>query len=125
MIDTEQPSALSQLDMVKDVMTVKRVFGEPYEKDGAVVIPVASVRGGGGGGAGEGTGPSDQGKGAGTGLGFGVVSRPVGVYVLRNGAVEWHPAFDVTRIALAGQLVALAAILAARSVLLHRRRRRG
>ena len=37
----------------RDVLTVKRVFGEPYEKDGVTVIPVARVGGGAGGGGGE------------------------------------------------------------------------
>ena len=32
-----------------DAISVRRVFGEPYEKDGLTVIPVASVAGGGGG----------------------------------------------------------------------------
>lgn len=38
-------SALSRLDAVKDVLTVKRVFGDAYEVDGVTVIPVAAVRG--------------------------------------------------------------------------------
>ena len=33
----------------QDTFTVRRVFGEPVEKDGVVVIPVAMVSGGGGG----------------------------------------------------------------------------
>ena len=28
---------------VRDAFTVKRVFGDPYEKDGMTVIPVAKV----------------------------------------------------------------------------------
>ena len=35
---------------VRDAMSVKRVFGEPYEQDGVTIIPVAWVAGGGGGG---------------------------------------------------------------------------
>ena len=45
--------ALSKLDAVRDVLTVKRVFGEAYEAHGLTVIPVAAVRGAGGGGGGE------------------------------------------------------------------------
>src|SRR6185312_9380830 len=41
------------LTHARDTMTVKQVFGEPYEKDGVTVIPVAAVGGGGGGGSGE------------------------------------------------------------------------
>jgi len=33
----------------RDVITVKRVFGEPYEKDGITIIPAATMQGGGGG----------------------------------------------------------------------------
>jgi uncharacterized spore protein YtfJ len=42
------------LGQVGDAVTVKRVFGEPYERDGVTVIPAAVVLGGGGGGGGEG-----------------------------------------------------------------------
>jgi len=45
--------ALSKLDAVRDVLTLKRVFGEAYEVNGVTVIPVAAIRGGGGGGGGE------------------------------------------------------------------------
>ena len=38
--------ALSKLDAVRDVLTVKRVFGEPYEVNGVTVTPVAAIRGG-------------------------------------------------------------------------------
>ena len=37
----------------RDVVSVKRVYGEPYEKNGLTVIPAATVRGGGGGGMGD------------------------------------------------------------------------
>src|SRR5918994_847595 len=38
----------------RDAMTVKRVFGDPFEKNGVTVIPAANVRGGAGGGGGGG-----------------------------------------------------------------------
>lgn len=53
----------------RDAMTVKQVFVDPYEKDGATLVPVARVRGGAGGGGGE--GPPGEGKGAGGGGGEG------------------------------------------------------
>jgi uncharacterized spore protein YtfJ len=37
----------------RDALTVKRVFGEPYEKDGVTIIPAARVQGGAGTGSGE------------------------------------------------------------------------
>ena len=35
----------------RDALSVRRVFGEPVERDGVTVIPAATVIGGGGGGA--------------------------------------------------------------------------
>ena len=45
------------MQQTRDSLTVTRLFGEPYERNGVTVIPVAIVRGGGGGGRGEGAGP--------------------------------------------------------------------
>ena len=115
--------ALSKLDAVRDVLTVKRVFGDAYEVEGVAVIPVASVRGGGGGGGGEGDAPAGQGTGSGAGLGFGVQVRPVGAFVVKDGTVAWSPSIDAMRIVMGGQLVALAGILVLGWVLTHHRRR--
>src|SRR5690349_23504865 len=104
-------AALSKLEAVRDVLTVKRVFGEAYEAHGATVIPVAAVRGGGGGGGGE-----DLQQQTGAGAGLGVTARPVGVFVVDEQGVRWKPAIDVTRIALGGQLIALAALFLIRRV---------
>ncbi len=97
------------------------VFGEPITRDGVTVIPVARVNTKGGGGGG--TGPAQNGQTQrGRGGGFGMAARPVGVFVVRNGAVAWRPSVDVNRIIVGGQLVAGLAILALRSVLRSRRR---
>jgi uncharacterized spore protein YtfJ len=103
---------------VRDLITVKRVYGEPYEKNGLTVIPAASVRGGGGGGEGRGEGSDPHGSGSGSGGGFGMVARPSGAWVIRGDDVTWRPAVDVNRIVLGGQLVGLVAILVAGRVLL-------
>jgi uncharacterized spore protein YtfJ len=95
---------------VQDTASVKQVFGQPYEKDGVAVIPVAKVGGGGGGGGGEG----DEGKGWGGGGGFG--GQPVGAFVIRNGKVHWRPAVDVTAIVLRAQAVVIAALLTLRAI---------
>ena len=68
----------------RDTLTVKRVFGEPYEKDGVTIIPAARIQGGAGGGSGE--DPQRQGKGSGSG--FGMTARPVGAFIIRNGEPE-------------------------------------
>ena len=114
-------TVLERLNAVKDTMTVSRVFGDAYEHDGVTVIPVASVRGGGGGGGGEGEGtsadePGPTGSGSGGGVGFGVVARPVGVYVVKDGEVSWQPSIDVMRLVLGGQIVAVVALLTIRKL---------
>jgi uncharacterized spore protein YtfJ len=86
--------SLSQLlDTARDSMTVRRVFGDPYERDGATVIPAARVRGAGGGGGGK-----DERGQEGDGGGFVLTARPVGAYVVKDGAVTWQPAVDVERV---------------------------
>ncbi len=106
----------------QDVLTVKRVYGEPFEKDGVTIIPVAAVRGGGGGGVG-----GEPGSGQGVGGGFGASARPVGAFVIKRGEATWQPAVDVSRIVLGAQVVAVVAVLALRTVLKARSkaRRRG
>ena len=84
---------------VRDAMTVGRVFGEPYERDGVTVIPAAQVRGGGGGGGGR-----DEHAAEGEGGGFGLTARPAGAYVVKDGEVSWQPAVDVNRIVTVGVL---------------------
>lgn len=96
----------------RDALTVKRVFGEPYEKDGVTVIPAARVRGGAGGGGGEGP----QGEGKGSGSGFGLDARPVGAFVIHGDQMTWRPAVDVNRIILGGQIVAIVALLTIRAI---------
>jgi uncharacterized spore protein YtfJ len=88
----------------RDAITVKRVYGDPFERDGVTVIPAAAVAGGGGGGSGE-----DEKGGTGGGTGFGLSARPVGAYVIDNGTVRWEPAIDVARI-VAMTMVAATAI---------------
>jgi len=97
----------------RDTLTVKRVFGEPYEKDGVTIIPAARLQGGAGGGSGE--DPQAQGKGSGSG--FGMTARPVGAFVIRDGDLHWRPAVDVNRIVLGGQVVAVVALLTVRTIL--------
>ncbi len=98
------------LTRVGDRLGVRRVFGEPIERDGVTVVPVAVAIGGGGGG----TAPDDQG----TGGGFGGVVRGIGVYSISNGQVRFIPAVDTTALVAMGVLLA-GLVLRARS----RRRR--
>jgi uncharacterized spore protein YtfJ len=104
-------------DKMTTHLSVTRSFGVAYEKDGALIIPVALVAGGGGGG-----GTDDPTSAApprsvdddddvslrdsrprplgGSGGGFGGVVMPVGVYVVKDDRVRWVPAVNVTLIAL-------------------------
>jgi uncharacterized spore protein YtfJ len=95
-----------------DTMTVRRVFAEPYEKDGVTIIAGAVVSGGGGGGSGH----DSEGQ-EGEGGGFGLTARPAGAFVIRGGRARWRPAVDVNRLAAIAGLVAVV-------YLVTRRRRR-
>lgn len=100
------------IQQATEAMTARRVFGDPYERNGLTVIPAARVQGGGGGGGGE--GPDGQGRGSGSG--FGLNARPTGAFVIRGDEVVWRPAVDVNRVILGAQLVAIAALLLARTI---------
>jgi uncharacterized spore protein YtfJ len=96
----------------QDAISVKRVYGDPIERDGLIVIPAAKVTGGGGGG---GDGENNAGGG------FGIRARPVGAYVIRDGKVSWEPALDLNRIILGGQIVAIFMFLALRAIFKRRK----
>ena len=96
----------------RDAVSVKRVYGDPYEKNGLTVIPAATVRGGGGAGKGE----KEDGE-SGTGGGFGLTARPTGAWIIENDHVNWKPAIDVNRVVLGGQVIALIATLVTGRVL--------
>ncbi len=100
---------------LRDAMTVSRVYGEPYERDGVTVIPAATVRGGGGGGSGKKDQTSEEGQGG----GFGLVARPAGAYVITGQKVSREPAVDVNRIVTVAGLGSVTV-----AWLLTRRRRR-
>ena len=104
--------ATDVMTQARETLTVKRVFGEPYEKNGVAVIPAAKVQGGGGGGEGE--GPDGQGKGSGTG--FGVNARPIGAFLVRGDEMTWRPAIDVNKVVLGGQVVVIVALLTIRAI---------
>ncbi len=96
-----------------DALTVKRVYGDAIERDGATFVPVANVRGGAGGGGDE------AGNGGG---GFGLMVDPAGMFVVRDGDATWKPAIDLNRVILGGQIVAVVALLVLRSILKSRAR---
>ncbi len=118
----------------EDTFTVRRVFGEAYEREGVTVIPVARVAGmigtGSGGGMGKGTGmglgkkgerwqpvedepasaagtrnADGEAEGHGGGGGYGAYVKPIGVYVVSGAKVRWEPVLDMNRVILGGQIL--------------------
>ena len=90
------------------------VFGEPVQREGLTVIPVAKARFGFGGGAGSGAREGEEGSGGGGGGGAYVT--PVGFVEVRDGAAAFK------RITTPSDWVALAAaasvaVLAAKRLL--------
>lgn len=100
-------NALETINQARDALTVRRVYGEPYQEDGVTIIPAANVMGGGGGGG------DTEGNGGG---GFGLSARPAGAWVISGGDATWRPAIDLNRTILVGQLVAIVALLSLRSI---------
>lgn len=110
------------MGQARDALTVKRVFGDPIERDGVTVIPVARVMGG--SGAGSGTGPAgdsnaegESAAGSGTGAGFGMMGGPAGVYVVKGDQVTWQPAVNPERMVLTSGFVAFLLLIALRGIL--------
>jgi uncharacterized spore protein YtfJ len=78
------------------------VFGDPVERDGITVIPVAKARWGFGGGIGH---SKDE---DGAGGGGGMLVTPVGFIEMRNGTAEFRPIRTVSlNWIFAGALAAL------------------
>ncbi|GAA3811171.1 spore germination protein GerW family protein [Cellulomonas soli] len=130
MPDTQRFDPTAIVRAASDTLTVRRVFGEAYERDGVLVIPVAKVIGGTGSGGGTGAhrpesdtepgsaGPASEGEGGGGG--FAVRVRPVGVYVIDEHGTHWRPALDLNRVILGGQAVGALAITVLGTVLAAR-----
>ena len=82
--------------------SAKAVFGEPVEKDGVTIVPVARVRYGGGGGGGRGPGRKKKGDAGdadqvGFGHGGGVQAAPVGYIELSGGRASYQRIADPAR----------------------------
>ena len=71
------------------------VFGPLIEREAVTLLPVVRVRRWG-------------------------APRAVGAWVVRDGKAEWQPAFDLTRVIVTGNAVALVALLVLRPVISRR-----
>lgn len=80
------------------VANAQAVFGEPVERDGITVIPVAKVAWGVGGGAGKGGETKNESYegGEGGGGGGGVSAKPLGYIEIRDGTAEFVRLRDVS-----------------------------
>jgi uncharacterized spore protein YtfJ len=96
-------------ETVGDKANVSTIFGEPVERDGISVIPVARAKlafGGGGGGGGRG---NDEGSGGGGG--GGLIVSPVGYIEVRSDSAAFKrisSPVDLVALVAAGSLAALA-----------------
>jgi uncharacterized spore protein YtfJ len=78
------------------------VFGDPVERDGVTIVPVARVRFGGGGGSGRGPGRRKRGEQSapdqeGYGHGGGAQATPLGYIELRDGQARYKRIADPVR----------------------------
>jgi uncharacterized spore protein YtfJ len=94
---------------VGDRVQVSTAFGEPVEREGITVIPVAKARFGFGGGGGAG---AREGEGSGAGGGGGASVSPVGYIEVRDGTAQFKritSPVDLLVLVAAASLAALAA----------------
>jgi len=120
--DERVTQLLSEIEGVRDSISVRRVFGDPQTVDGVTIVPVARVAGGAGAGGGRGGTDADDRTGDGFGTGFGLGVRPVGVYEVRDGQLRWRPTVDVDRIVQRVQALAAVGLVCATVLRLRRRR---
>jgi len=111
--------------------SARAVFGEPVEKDGVTIVPVARVRYGGGGGGGRGPGRKKKGDAGdadqvGFGHGGGLQAAPVGYIELSGGRAAYKRIADPARpMAIALLFPLVGAIAVAIVALSSRLRSRG
>lgn len=98
-------------DSIQVHANAKQVYGEPVERDGTTIIPVARVQWGFGGG-GIGRGAAERGGGGG-----GAQAIPTGFIELKNGVAEFRPIPDPSaplKLAAIGAAAFLAALILAK-----------
>ena len=94
---------------VGQTATVSTVFGDPVEREGVTVVPVAKARFGFGGGGGGGVRDGDEGSGGGGGAG--AVVSPMGYIELRGGTARFRrisSPFDLVGLVVAASFAAFA-----------------
>lgn len=92
-------------DRVGARIVARTIFGEPVERDGITVVPVASARFGLGGGSGSDPSKAQEGSGAGA---AGTLT-PAGYIELKDGASRFVPVVQPARMML-GMLAGIAVV---------------
>jgi uncharacterized spore protein YtfJ len=113
--------------IVGNSVRVTTIFGEPVEKEGVTVIPVARARWGFGGGRGSGGNNGENQKGSDTGGGAGVKVSPVGYVEVRDGRARFRPIYDpamVTQIIVASGIVTALVLQGVRRLIIKSRAKR-
>ena len=88
------------------------IYGEPVEREGVTVIPVAKAAYGFGGGAGTGT----EKQGEGYGGGGGMILTPVGYIEIKDGATRFRSIRDPQTVVKIVAIGSLALLLTTRSI---------
>lgn len=83
---------------------VKRVYGEPIERNGRTIIPIADT--GALFGFGSGSGGNAEGSGDGGGGGGKVAGKPIGFLEIDEKGTRFRPVFDANRLGAMGILAA-------------------
>jgi uncharacterized spore protein YtfJ len=89
-------------EQIEKSANVQAIFGEPVERGGVAIIPVARIKLCGGGGGGQGKSRHTPEEGTGGGLGFHLTASPVGYIKIANGTATFEKTPDITRLILGG-----------------------
>lgn len=116
-----------QIERLLDSATWRTVFGEPYKEGAVTIIPLARIKYGFGAGFGSGETNSDEAKpggtGEGAGYGGGILADPAGVIRIADDHVVVEPYVNVSRLGLAGILLAAWAVFWGTYTIRHLRKR--
>jgi uncharacterized spore protein YtfJ len=110
--DNTTERMMERLSKVPELVGAEKCFGQPVERDGHTLIPVARVGFGFGMGFGRGTGSDgkgatgETGEGEGGGGGGGGMSAPVAVVDITSDEVKVKPVTDTTLIAMRNLMLA-------------------
>lgn len=103
-----------QIEKLLDSASWRTVFGEPYKEGEVTIIPLAHVKYGFGAGFGGGQSQPDAeepgGTGEGAGYGGGILADPAGVIRIGQDHVVVEPYVNVSRLGMAGILMAAWAV---------------